>query len=213
MNCWLSLNCERNMSNRKKKKNFFRKKEKKFFYHNHRGMIPFWGWDPYRTNPGLLTMPITFQFIMSACLILTLILAIVNLEWLLVIFLLIGWIAGNILNVKLYFFIGWTWAKYKKNIFYFWKLTRLLSHVAFLGLWIQWTAFLIGILLGSGDSWINVFVDPAFFLWLPFFLGFSIYNICGIVINYKKVKKLNLWYRLTSTKSTWVRKYRPLGWI
>jgi hypothetical protein len=115
--------------------------------------------------------------------------------------------------MKLYLFILWTRAKYKKSIFYFWKLTRLLHHVACLGLEIQLAICFISVSLwGKSFSWVDI-LDPLTISWLFILLPFVIYSICGIVINYKKTKKMNSWYRFTSTQSIWIRNYRHFGWI
>jgi hypothetical protein len=102
--------------------------------------------------------------------------------------------------------------KYKKNIWKFGKLSRLISHFMDLGTSIQWIVAM-PVIWYLFIWWLNdYFVSnplPSFFSWyfheplslFCFCFGVlrMIYDIFGIIINFKKVKQRNLWYLFTKT--------------
>jgi hypothetical protein len=66
-----------------------------------------------------LNTPIGTQVCISAFFVLLLIISLSCSVWILALLFFVNLILGNILNMKLYLFILWTRAKYKKSIFYF----------------------------------------------------------------------------------------------
>jgi hypothetical protein len=102
--------------------------------------------------------------------------------------------------------------RYKKTIWKFGKLSRLISHFMNLGISIQWiiTMPVIWYLLvwNLNDSLVSNPL-PSFFSWyiheplslfcFCFGLLWMINAFLGIVINFKKVKQRNLWYLFTKT--------------
>jgi hypothetical protein len=131
---------------------------------------------------------------------------------------LISILFGTILNIIfgclglwfILFFSIYCWRKYKKTFWKFGKLTRLISHFVNVGIFVQ-IMIIMSITIGfspwnGNDSLHSYFHSSAFIASLTIGLFVGIYAICGLVINWKKVKRRKLWYLFTKTDTKTIDK-------